>query len=244
MNNQETVDQLNELKLNGMATAFEAMLNMPLQARPTVEQAVAKMVEVEKDYRRNKRTALFLKGSKLRYNAVLEEVLCSTSRNFTKDQLYALADCGFIRRNENLFIQGKCGCGKSFLACAIGHQACFLGYRTMYYNMNRFVEKIMVSKLDGTLLKFIESMGKYQLLILDDFGLQPMDDNTRLTLLQILEDRYDKASTIVVSQLPIDQWYDYLGEPATIADAIMDRLVSNVNKIELKGESLRRKKGK
>lgn len=110
--------------------------------------------------------------------------------------------------------------------------------------MNRFVEKIMVSKLDGTLLKFIESMGKYQLLILDDFGLQPMDDNTRLTLLQILEDRYDKASTIVVSQLPIDQWYDYLGEPATIADAIMDRLVSNVNRIELKGESLRRKKGK
>lgn len=159
MNNQETVDQLNELKLNGMATAFEAMLNMPLQARPTVEQAVAKMVEVEKDYRRNKRTALFLKGSKLRYNAVLEEVLCSTSRNFTKDQLYALADCGFIRRNENLFIQGKCGCGKSFLACAIGHQACFLGYRTMYYNMNRFVEKIMVSKLDGTLLKFIEVWG-------------------------------------------------------------------------------------
>lgn len=244
MNNQETVAQLNELKLNGMATAFEAMINMPVQSHPSMEHAVAKMVEAERDYRRNKKTALYLKSSKLRYNAVLEEVLCSTSRNFTKEQLFALADCGFIRRNENMFIQGKCGCGKSYLACAIGHQACFLGYRTLYYNMNRLVEKIMLSKLDGTLLRFVESMGKYQLLILDDFGLQPMDDNTRLALLQILEDRYDKASTIVVSQLPVDQWYDYLGEPATIADAIMDRLVSNVNRIELKGESLRRKKGK
>ncbi len=241
MNTQETIIQLNSLKLRGVASELEAIMNTPTQSRPTLEVAIAKMVDAENQDRRERRTQMYLKTSRLRYGAQIEDIICGTDRNFTKDNLAALADCSFIRRHENLLIQGKCGCGKSFLACALGRQACMLGYRTVYLNMNSFVEKVALSKLDGTFLKMITSMEKNDLLILDDFGLQPMDTNTRLALLQILEERYDRKSVIIASQLPIAKWYDYIGDP-TLADAIMDRLIANGNKIELRGESMRQRK--
>ena len=243
MNAQETIIQLKELKLKGMASSLESIASLPIQSRPTLELAIARMVEAEIQNRRDRKTEMYLRTSKLRYTALLEDVICSTARNFTRDDLASLADCSFIRRHENLLIQGKCGCGKSFLACAIGRQACVLGFKTVYLNMNSFVEKVAISKLDGSFLKMISSLEKNDLVILDDFGLQPMDTNTRLALLQILEERYDRKSVIIASQLPITKWYDYIDDP-TLADAIMDRLISNANKIELKGESLRQKRKK
>lgn len=243
MNTQETVLQLKELKLKGMASAFESMINLAVQNRPTLELAVAKMIDAENQERRDRKTEMYLKVSRLRYTALIEDIICGTDRNFTKEDLAALGDCSFIRRHENLLIEGKCGCGKSFIACALGRQACMLGYRTMYLNMNSFVEKVALSKLDGTFLKMITSLEKNDLIIFDDFGLQPMDVNTRLALLQILEERYERKSIIIASQLPITKWYDYIGD-ATLADAIMDRLVSNANKIELRGDSMRQKKKK
>lgn len=243
MNTQETIIQLKELKLKGMAASLEAIMNLPVQNRPTLELAVARMVEAEQQDRRDRKTEMYLKTSRLRYTSLLEDVICGTDRNFTKEDLAALSDCSFIRRHENLLIQGKCGCGKSFLACALGRQACILGYRTVYLNMNSFVEKVAISKLDGSFLKMITNLEKNDLIILDDFGLQPMDMNTRLALLQILEERYERKSVIIASQLPIAKWYDYIGD-ATLADAIMDRLVANANKIELKGESMRQRKKK
>lgn len=243
MNTQETIIQLKELKLRGMASSFESIVNLPVQNRPTLELAIAKMVEAENQDRRDRKTEMYLKTSRLRYTALIEDVICGTDKNFTKEDLASLADCSFIRRHENLLIQGKCGCGKSFLACAIGRQACVLGYRTAYLNMNSFVEKVAMSKLDGSFLKMITSLEKNDLIILDDFGLQPMDTNTRLALLQILEERYERKSVIIASQLPITKWYDYIDDP-TLADAIMDRLISNANKIELKGESMRQKRKK
>ena len=241
MNTQETIIQLNELKLRGMASALDSIMTLPVQNRPTLELAIARMVEAEAQDRKNRKTEMYLKISRLRYNALIEDITCGTDRNFTKEDLAALADCSFIRRHENLLIQGQCGCGKSFIACALGRQACILGYRTAYFNMNSFVERIALSRIDGTYLKLINSLEKNELIIFDDFGLQPMDLNTRLALLQILEERYERKSVIIASQLPIAQWYDYIGD-ATIADAIMDRLVSNANKIELKGSSMRQKK--
>ena len=226
-----------------MAASLEAIMTLPVQNRPTLELAIARMVEAEQLDRRDRKTEMYLKTSRLRYTALLEDIICGADRNFTKEDLAALSDCSFIRRHENLLIQGKCGCGKSFLACALGRQACILGYRTVYLNMNSFVEKVAISKLDGSFLKMITSLEKNDLIILDDFGLQPMDMNTRLALLQILEERYERKSVIIASQLPIAKWYDYIGD-ATLADAIMDRLVANANKIELKGESMRHRKKK
>jgi DNA replication protein DnaC len=243
MNIQETIDRLNALKLKGMAEAYKGIAMLPVADRPDINLGVAKLAEAERVYRDNQRTQLLLKTSKLRYHACLEDIECSTERNLTKAQLAEIGDCSFIRRAENILITGLTGCGKSFLACALGNQACFLGLRTMYLNMNKFIEKIALAKLDGSFLKVLTRLDKYDLIILDDFGLQPLDANARLALLQILEDRYERKSMIIASQLPLDKWYDYIAEP-TLADAIMDRLVSNATHIELKGESMRRRKKK
>jgi DNA replication protein DnaC len=152
-----------------------------------------------------------------------------------------LADGLFIERAENILITGATGCGKSYLACALGRQICSLGYRVLYFGMNRFLEKVSQSKLDGTFIKLLNQIEKTHLLILDDFGLTPLDNISRLAILQILEDRYGKKSIMITSQLPVVKWYDFIGEP-TLADAIMDRLAVNAHRIELKGESLRKKK--
>ena len=241
MNTQETIDLLGGLKLRGMAEAYKAITLMPLSERPDVDMAVAKLAEAERLHRDNQKTQLFLKTSRLRYNANIEDIECSAERNLSKAQLAEIGDCSFIRRAENILITGLTGCGKSFLACALGRQACYMGLRTEYLNMNKFIERIALSKLDGTFLKVVTHLERNDLIILDDFGLQPLDMNSRLALLQILEERYDRKSMIIVSQLPIDKWYDYIAEP-TLADAIMDRLVNNSIHIELKGESMRRKK--
>lgn len=243
MNIQETIDLLNALKLKGMAESYKGLATLPAAERPDMNLTVAKLAEAERLLREEQKMKSLLKSSHLRYHACIEDIECSAERNLTKSQLAEIADCAFIRRAENILITGLTGCGKSFLACAIGNQACFLGKRTEYLNMNKFIERIALAKLDGTFLKVLNRMDKSDLIILDDFGLQPLDANSRLALLQILEDRYERKSVIIVSQLPLDKWYDYLAEP-TLADAIMDRLVSNAIHIELKGESMRRKKKK
>ena len=241
MNKQITLDHLAQLKLDGMLQAYQAVLALPVQNQPTINQFMARLVEAEMQSRIAKRTELYLRQSKLRYNAILEQIYCNPERNLSQEKLMMIADCSFIERAENLLICGATGSGKSYLACAIGRQACAFGYRTMYFGINRFLEKISLSKLDGTYVKLLNQIDKAQLIIIDDFGLHPMDGVTRLTLLQILEDRYGIKSTIITSQLPVAKWYEYIGE-STVADAIMDRLAVNAHRFELKGESLRKKK--
>lgn len=240
MNTTTTLQQLRDLHLDGMARAYESVLQLPSHQHPESHMLIAQLADAEKQNRTQYKTQLFLKLSKLRFASSLEEVAFSKERNLSKDQIAQMADCSFIDRAENILISGATGAGKSFLACALGHQACVMGYKTLYLNLNRFTEKIMVAKLDGSFVKLLNQLEKVKLLILDDFGLAPLDQNTRLALLQILEDRYAKKSVMIASQLPIAKWHDYIGEP-TLADAIMDRLFANAHRFELKGESLRKK---
>ncbi len=198
------------------------------------------LVQAETLHRSNEKTATYLKMAKLRLPATIEQIECSTARGLTRQQLSLLMEGSYIKAGQPLLITGSTGSGKSFLACALGHQACTMGHRVAYLNMNRFAERIMLAKLDGTYLKVLNHFERIPLLILDDFGLTPMDHTMRVALLQIMKDRYAKKSIIITSQLPVSKWHESIGEP-TLADAIMDRLTAKAHRIELKGQSRRRK---
>ena len=182
MNTQNTIYELERLKLPGMKQAYNGILSLPLQEQPSIHPMLAQLTEAEIQYRLHNRTQMYLKMSKLRYDAMLEQIHCTTDRNLTKESIHAIADCGFISRGENILITGSAGCGKSFLACAIGRQACAFGHKTLYFSMSKLLERIAVCKLEGSLLKFYAQIEKTQLLILDDFGLQPLDPTSRLVL--------------------------------------------------------------
>jgi DNA replication protein DnaC len=181
--------------------------------------------------------------SKLRYDAVFEKVECSAERNLTRQQITALIDGSFSCRAEIVLITSTIGCGKSYLACALSRKACMLGIKTLYLDMNRFVERVNLAKLDGTFIKMHNTIEKFPLVILEEFGLAPMDTNTWLAMMQMLENRYGRKNTVIVSQLPLDKWHQTFDEPI-LADAIMDRLSASAHKIELKEASKRRNKVK
>lgn len=238
MNTQATLQQLRELNLDGMADDYETILNLPINSQPEGHHLLAQLVQREIESKQSKRTQAYLSLSKLRYAARIEEIKCTPDRNLKGEQISLLAACSWIKRAENVLITGATGCGKSFLACALGHQACLMGYKTLYLNMNRFIEKVTLAKLDGTFIKLLNQIEKIHLLILDDFGLHPLGADSRLALLQILEDRYQRKATVIASQLPLSNWHEYIAD-ATLADAILDRLIANSHKMELKGKSLR-----
>jgi len=240
MNTSETLNQLDELKLKGMSSAYQSQLDLPMHQQLESHEMIAHLVQTELNSRINERTSYYLKLAKLRIPATPEQIKCSASRNLTKQQLAYLLEGDYIKQAQPLLITGPTGCGKSFLACALAHHACQMGYRTLYFNMTRFIEKVVMAKLDGSYLKLLATLERTPLIVLDDFGLQPLDQTLRLTLLQMLEDRYARKSVIITSQLPISKWYDYFNDP-TLADAIMDRVTSKATRIELKGESLRKK---
>jgi DNA replication protein DnaC len=241
MNTDQTLTQLKQLKLLGMSKRYEAILEMALHQQPEAHTLLAMLVEAEQSQRTQQRTELYLRLAKLRYTTHLEQVTCSKDRGLTSEQLMIMGDASYIDRSENILITGATGCGKSYLACALGRSACIRGYRCLYFSMNRFVEQLALARLDGSYIKWLNQIAKVPLLILDDFGLQPIQHEAKMALLQILEDRYGNGATIITAQLPINKWYDYLNEP-TIADAICDRLTAKAIRINLKGASLRQRK--
>lgn len=229
---------LRQMKLEGMASAYEGILSMPVNQQPDAHELMARLAEAEQQYRAHKRMKMYLRLSKMRYQATIQDIDTSENRNLTKEKMMLLTDCGYLDRGENILVTGATGCGKSYLSCALGNNACVQGYRTLYFNMNRLTEQIALAKTDGTLIKWLDRMKKARLIILDDFGIQPITHPVKMALLQILEDRYEKYSMIICSQLPVSKWHEYLAEP-TIADAILDRIIPRSHRIELKGKSLR-----
>ncbi|HFI4797916.1 ATP-binding protein [Elizabethkingia anophelis] len=171
----------------------------------------------------------------------MEEITTSATRNIDKNTISRLSLCDFIKQKQNVLITGSTGVGKDFIASAIGHKACRMGYKVLYFSTNKLFSRLKMLKADGSFLKEIDRIEKQDLLILDDFGLQHLDAQKRNDFMEIIEDRHDKHSTIIASQFPVDTWHEIIGEQ-TIADAILDRMVHNAFRVELKGEYLRRKK--
>jgi DNA replication protein DnaC len=241
MNTTQTLEQMKELRLLGMYHAYKNQLELPMDQQLESHDLVADITQSEVLNRSNEKTIYYLKLAKLRILATVEQVQCSAARNFSKQQLAILSEGQHLQKGHNVLLVGPTGCGKTFLACALGHQACLQGYKTAYFNMNRLIEKVTLSKLDGSYIKFLNYLERQTLIILDDFGLQPLSQEIRLTILQLLEDRYGRKSILIASQLPVAKWYEYINDP-TLADAIMDRMTAEATRIELKGESMRRKK--
>ena len=199
------------------------------------------LITSEYDDRQNRRIERHIRNARFRYNASIEQLRFGPERNLDKNQLMRFAECDFIDKSENILITGCTGIGKSYIASALGNQACLKGYKVFYMNIAKLFSKLKMMKADGSYLREITRIEKQDLLILDDFGLQPMDNQNRAALMELIEDRHGIRSTIITSQLPVQQWYDVIGEK-TVADAILDRLVHDDHRIEIEGDSMRRNK--
>lgn len=241
MNYTQTMEQMRSLRLHGMAEALENLINAKQLSALSSEQLLAVLIQTEHDERHGRKIDRLKKAAKFRYNAALDQIRPDATRNLDANLLAQLTTCSWIEGNENILITGPAGVGKSNLASALGHQSCLNGYRVSYFNSQKLFYSLRLGKMDGTHRKQINNMAKSEVLIIDDFGLQKLDDYSRLDLMEIMEDRHGKKSTIISSQLPVSAWYDIIGEP-TLSDAILDRLTSKSFRIELKGESLRKKK--
>jgi len=241
MNNQESIDKMKQMNLYGMARAMTSALDMGI-ADITPDEFVAHLVDAEWDDRYNRRLLRLIKNAKFRYTASFEEMDFSLERNLSKNMFLRFSDCSFIKDKKNIIITGSTGVGKSYAASALGNQACIYGYRTLYFNLSKLFSTLKLAKADGSYISQMQKIEKADLILLDDFGLQKLDTASRLIFLEILEDRHGLKSTVITSQLPVASWHEVIGDP-TIADAICDRIINNSYRIELKGDSLRKKYG-
>lgn len=239
--NTSTLEKLRQLKFYGMFHAFKSCLETGQTNDYTADELLAHLVEAEWDERQNRRIERQILAARFRYKAAMEDIQYHADRNMDRNQVMRLAECSFLDRQENVLLTGSTGIGKSYIATAIGYQACMLGYRVYYVSTPKLFARLKMAKADGSYIKELAKLERQQLLILDDFGIQPFDAQSRAALMEIMEDRHGKRSLIITSQLPISKWHEVIGEK-TIADAILDRIVHDAHRLELKGESMRKKR--
>jgi len=238
-----TLDKLNALKFTGMAKGLAEQMTLPEIEQLSFEERLGLLVDREMTIRDDRRLQTRLRKAKLKQNASIEDLDTRQARGLDKALIAELAGCQWIKSHLNMLITGPTGVGKTWIACALGQKACRDGYSVRYLRLPRLLQELPIAKGDGSYPKLLKDLAKTDVLILDDWGLSKLIAEQRRDLLEILEDRHDTRSTIVTSQLPIDQWHHIIGDP-TLADAILDRLVHNAYKLNLKGESMRKKKTK
>lgn len=232
--------EMKRLRLHGMSERWQAMQETRRHHELSLSEGLEVLLQAEAQDRQNRRFERLKKAARFRYQASLEELYTNTTRGLDKELVATLATGQYIERGETVIITGATGCGKSFIASALGHQACVQGYNVLYFNMQKLLMKSKMARAEGTIYKLMQTIAKSHLLILDDFGLTHLKGQQQLDLMEVIEDRHARRSTIIASQLPVSGWFDVIGE-ATIADAILDRLVHTSYRIELKGDSLRKK---
>jgi DNA replication protein DnaC len=238
--NETILQKMKQMKLHDMASAFKTSLEDGGKVHLTTDEMISFLIESEWDDRNNRRIERRIRTARFRYKANIEQIDFKIDRNLDKNLMNRFAECSYIDRNENILITGSTGIGKSYIASALGNQACMLGYKVLYASTSKLFASLKMARADGSYIKETARIEKMDLLILDDFGMQPLDSHNRSALIEIIEDRHVKRSTIITAQLPIGQWYDVIGEK-TIADAVLDRVVHNAHRIEMTGESLRKR---
>jgi len=238
---QPTLDRLHELGLTGMAQALAEQLAVPDVQSLSFEDRLALLLEREASERDNRRLRRLLQLAKLRLDASVEDIDFRSPRGLDKSVMLRLAGCDWIRHHQVVLISGATGTGKSYLACALAQAACRHGLSSRYYRLSRLLDDLALARADGSYPKLLDRLARTQLLVIDDYGMVPLDDPQRRNLLDILDDRYGQRATLLTSQLPFEHWHDVIGDP-TFADAILDRLVHNAHRFTLKGPSMRKKK--
>ena len=238
---QHTLDKLHTLRLTGMAAAFEQQLAQPAAQELSFEERFALLLDQEILYRDNRRLSRLLKAAKLRLNACVEDIDYRHPRGIDRPFMSTLASCQWVEHHQNLAITGPTGSGKTWLACALGNQACRQGLSVRYLRLPRLFEMLRIAHGDGSYPQLMNQLAKTDLIILDDWGIQKIAAAQRNDLMEIIEDRHGLRSTSIASQLPIEHWHDFIGE-ATLADAILDRLLHNSHRLPLRGESMRKTK--
>ena len=235
----ETKDKMSRMKLRGMLEALEEqLLNKDLQSLD-FEERLGFLIEKEFLQRENQRLASRLKQARLGQAAILENFDFKKNRGITKSQILSFGQCDWIREKKNIIITGATGTGKTFLANALAQKACREGFTAQYFRLGRLFDELLAATGDGTYIKVLEKIAKKNLLVIDDWGLNSLDDKQRKDFFEIVEDRFDKQSLIIVSQIPVDKWYELIGD-STLADAILDRVLHASYKIQLKGASMRK----
>ena len=240
MLHHQTLQKLRAMKLIGMADALEQQLMQPATHDDlSFEERLAMLVDREETHRKNSKTTRLISAAKLKQRALPEDIDYAHPRGLQKSQIAALLSCQWIAQHHNVLMTGSTGCGKTWLACVFGMQACRQGLSVRYYRSSRLLAELSIAHVDGRYSRLVKQLAKVDLLILDDWGLEQLNLVQRNDLLEIMEDRHGLKSTLIAGQLPIDQWHQAIGD-ATLADAILDRLVHNAHKIQLKGESMRK----
>lgn len=234
-----TLEKLTALRLEGMAQALAEQLQMRDLEGLGFEERLGLLVDREMTERQNRKLRIRLKKAHLRLNAVVEDIDFRSPRGLDKSMILSLSSCRWVAEHHNVLITGPTGVGKSYLACALAQKACREGYRAQYYRMPRLLQDLAIARVDGRYGKILVNLLKQDVLVIDDWGLAPLDDPSRRDVLEILEDRYNCRSTIISSQLPVAAWHEMIGD-RTLADAIMDRLVHQAYQLNMKGESMRK----